>query len=144
METAEMGRVLVEAKVENLEDLWEVRKGTRAPDKVRSIVIPEALVNSGATGLTLPTSTIQKLGLRKQYTKNFRSATGVGTASVYDTVQLTVQGRDCRVDVMEVPDGTPALIGQIPLEWLDFVIDMKNHKLIGDPRHGGEQIYEMY
>jgi hypothetical protein len=144
METAEMGRVLVEAKVENLEDLWEVRKGTRAPDKVRSIVIPEALVNSGATGLSLPTSTIQKLGLRKQYTKNFRSATGVGTASVYDTVQLTVQGRDCRVDVMEVPDGTPALIGQIPLEWLDFVIDMKNHKLIGDPRHGGEQIYEMY
>ena len=144
METAEMGRVLVEAKVENLEDLWEVRKVTRAPDKVRSIVIPEALFDSGATGLSLPTSTILKLGLRKQYTKNFRSATGVGTASVYDTVQLTVQGRDCRVDVMEVPDGTPTLIGQIPLEWLDFVIDMKNHKLIGDPRHGGEQIYEMY
>jgi predicted aspartyl protease len=144
METAEMGRVLVEAKVENLQDLWDVKRGLLTPDKVRTITIPEALVDSGATGLSLPTSTIQKLGLRKQYTKNFRSATGVGSASVYDTVQLTVQGRDCRVDVMEVPDGTPALIGQIPLEWLDFVIDMKNHKLIGDPRHGGEQIYEMY
>jgi hypothetical protein len=144
METAEMGRVLVEAKVENLQDLWDVKRGLLTPDKVRTITIPDALVDSETTGLSLPTSTIQKLGLHKQYTKNFRSATGVGTASVHDTVQLTVQGRDCRVDVMEVPDGTPALIGQIPLEWLDFVIDMKNHKLIGDPRHGGEQIYEMY
>ncbi len=114
------------------------------PEKVRTITIPDALVDSGATGLSLPTKLIQQLGLRKQYTKNFRSAVGVSAASVYDTVQLTIQGRDCRVDVMEVPDGTPTLVGQIPLEWLDFVIDIKDHKLIGNPRHGGEQMYEMY
>jgi hypothetical protein len=36
------------------------------------------------------------------------------------------------------------MIGQIPLTHLDFVIDMRSHKLIGNPRHNGEHAYEMY
>jgi hypothetical protein len=36
------------------------------------------------------------------------------------------------------------LIGQIPLETLDFVVDPVGQKLIGNPAHGGEHIYEWY
>ena len=64
--------------------------------------------------------------------------------NTYGTVLLTIQGRDCKTDVSKVPDDCPVLIGQIPLELLDFVIDMKAHRLIGNPRHGGEQVLEMY
>ena len=63
---------------------------------------------------------------------------------MYEAVRLTIRGRDCTMDVLEVPDGVPVLIGQLPLEHLDFVIDMKSHTLIGNPAHGGEHIYEMY
>jgi hypothetical protein len=66
------------------------------------------------------------------------------TVQVYGAVRLTIQGRDCLSDVAEVPDDCPVLIGQIPLELLDFVVDPVNHRLIGDPRHGGEHILEMY
>jgi hypothetical protein len=45
---------------------------------------------------------------------------------------------------MEVPDGTPALIGQVPPELLDFLVDPCGHRPIGNPRHGGEFIYEQY
>ncbi len=55
-----------------------------------------------------------------------------------------MQGRDCTVDVVEVPDEVPVLIGQIPLEILDFVVDPANRKLIGNPAHGGEHMFEMY
>ena len=48
------------------------------------------------------------------------------------------------MDVMEVPDDTPVLIGQIPLEHLDFVVDMRSHSLIGNPAHGGEHMFELY
>ncbi|QDV38495.1 hypothetical protein [Tautonia plasticadhaerens] len=48
------------------------------------------------------------------------------------------------MDVLEVPDGTPALIGQLPLEHLDFVVDLRSRTLIGNPAHGGEHIYELY
>ena len=73
-----------------------------------------------------------------------RSSTGPATAAMYDAVRLTIQGRDCTLDVLEVPDGVPVLIGQIPLEHLDFVVDLRNQRLIGNPAHGGEHIYELY
>jgi hypothetical protein len=38
----------------------------------------------------------------------------------------------------------PVLVGQIPLEHLDLVIDMRSHTLTGNPAHGGEHMYEMY
>jgi len=73
-----------------------------------------------------------------------RSSFGVSVADMYDAARLTIQGRDCTMDVMEVPDDTPVLIGQLPLEHLDFVVDMRSHTLIGNPRHGGEHMYELY
>ena len=33
---------------------------------------------------------------------------------------------------------------RIPLEHLDFVVDLRNRRLIGNPAHGGEHVYEMY
>lgn len=38
----------------------------------------------------------------------------------------------------------PGLIGRIPLEWLDFVVDPRGQRLIGNRDHGGEQMLEMY
>jgi hypothetical protein len=48
------------------------------------------------------------------------------------------------VDVLDLPDDVPVLIGQIPLEYLDFVVDPQTRRLIGNPAHGGEQMYELY
>jgi hypothetical protein len=59
-------------------------------------------------------------------------------------VRLTIQGRICTMDVMEIPDDTPVLIGQLPLEQLDFVVDMRSHSLIGNPAHGGKHMFELY
>jgi hypothetical protein len=43
-----------------------------------------------------------------------------------------------------VPDDCPVLIGQVPLELLDFVVDPGGQRLIGNPAHGGEHIIELY
>ena len=56
----------------------------------------------------------------------------------------TIQGRECMMDVMEVPNSVPVLIGQIPLEHLDFVVDLRARKLVGNPAHGGEHMYELF
>jgi predicted aspartyl protease len=93
--------------------------------------------------LSLPSGVIRQLGLKKSYDRRVRSAIGIGTAAVYDVVQVTIQGRECRVEVMEVPDGPPALVGQLVLEPLDFVVDMKNRRLIGNPEHNGELVLDL-
>ncbi|MBX9626393.1 MAG: retroviral-like aspartic protease family protein [Gemmataceae bacterium] len=144
METAEMGRVLTPIAVENLEDLWAVRRGDLPADKVRRVEVTDALVDTGASLLALPTSLIKTLGLKKGYERPARAATGTTTVAVYDVVRLAVQGRECKVEVMEVPDGTPALVGQLPLEMMSFVVDMTNHRLTGDPTTGGEHVLDLF
>jgi len=139
-----MGRVVVEATVESLEDLWAVRDGRMQADQVRRVVIPDALVDTGATFLSMPTRLIKQLGLQETHRRRFLSSLGLGERPMFDAVRLTIQGRDCVVDVAEVPDEVPVLVGQIPLEHLDFVVDLANRKLIGNPAHGGEQMFEMY
>jgi hypothetical protein len=36
------------------------------------------------------------------------------------------------------------LLGQVPLEVLDLVVDSKWHKLITNPAHGGQQMTEEF
>jgi predicted aspartyl protease len=144
METETMGRVLTEATIENLNDLFDAHRGMIPDSQVRRVAVSDALVDSGATLLSLPTRLIQQLGLREQYRRRVTSSVGVTEAAMYDAVRLTIQGRTCTMDVVEVPDSVPVLIGQIPLEQLDFVIDMRNRTLIGNPAHGGEQMFELY
>jgi len=139
-----MGRVTTEATVENYGDLWDAGQGTMPANQVRKVEIASALVDTGATLLSLPTRIIQQLGLRPVTTKRIVTSKGWTESMMYSAVRLTIQGRSCTVDVMEVPDDVPALVGQIPLEHLDFVVDPRNLKLIGNPLHGGEHVYEMY
>jgi predicted aspartyl protease len=102
------------------------------------------MVDTGATMLSLPAGIIRQLGLTKQSTRRVTTSRGFDVADVYPAVKLAIQGRNCTVDVIEVPDDVPVLIGQIPLEYLDFVVDPQSRSLIGNPAHGGEQMYELY
>jgi len=139
-----MGRVTTEATLENTGDLWDAKKGVIAPDQVRRVVVANALVDTGATLLSLPTKIIQQLGLDRVGTKRIIAASGPTETGIYEAVRLTIMGRSCTMDVLEVPDTVPVLIGQIPLEHLDFVVDLRDQKLIGNPRHNGEHVYEMF
>ena len=84
-----------------------------------------------------------QLGLERVGTKRVTASSGQTEAGIYEAVRLTIMGRSCTMDVMEVPDTVPALIGQIPLEHLDFGVDLRDRKLIGNPAHGGEHVYEL-
>ena len=139
-----MGRVLTEATMENLEDLWAAKRGLVSPENVRRIVVSDALVDTDATLLSLPRRLIGQLGLARTGTKRITSSTGGGEAGMYEAVRLTIRGRTCTMDVMEVPDDVPVLIGQLPLEHLDLVVDLRSRSLIGNPAHGGEHVYELY
>ena len=65
METDEMGCVLTEATIENMEDLWASKRGMLADDAVRRITVDDALVDTGATLLSVATRMIEQLGLEQ-------------------------------------------------------------------------------
>jgi predicted aspartyl protease len=144
MDTETIGQVIVSAKIENLGDLILAERRFLQSDQVRWIQIDDAPVDTGATILSLPTRLITALGLTPIRTRKPATSAGAVSVQIYGTVRVTIQDRDCVTDVSEVPDDCPVLIGQIPLEQLDFVIDMTGRRLIGNPAHGGEHVIEMY
>jgi len=144
MERTAMGKVVVPARMENLEDLYEAQKGQRTPQDVRAVAVTDAMIDTGATMLSVPRRLIEELGLRRHRTRTARTSAGTAQFAIHEPVRLTVQGRDCVVEVAELPDDCPVLIGQIPLEALDFVVDAVGQKLIGNPDHGGEQMIDMF
>jgi predicted aspartyl protease len=140
-----MGRVLVEITVENLQDLFDAKRGLIQPDQVRRVKIPDALVDTGASTLSLPTRLIRQLGVTERYRKRALDSRGhVGDLVVYEPVRLTIMDRDCSLDIAEVPDNVPVLVGQIPLEAMDLVVDPKAGRVTGNPAHDGEHIIEMF
>lgn len=144
MEIATMGKVLVPVRLENVYDLHETSLGGRAAEAVRQVDVDDALVDTGASTLSVPKRLVAQLGLKPLRSRQARTSAGPVTLQVYGTVRLTVQGRDCTCDVVEIHDDCPVLIGQVPLELLDFVIDPSGQRLIGNPAHGGEHIIELY
>jgi clan AA aspartic protease len=139
-----MGKVEVSVKLENQFDVTRLQLGEIGPDDVRTIDIPNALVDTGATGLCVPRKFIDQLGLLPQNRKRIRTANSYVERMIFGPVRLTVQGRECRIDATELPDECPVLIGQIPLEDLDFVVDPGGRRLIGNPAHGGVAMHEQF
>ncbi|HUT13210.1 MAG TPA: aspartyl protease family protein [Thermoguttaceae bacterium] len=144
MEISTMGKVQVAAKIENLEDLFKVQAGTLDSDRIRTVEVPDALVDTGAVMLSLPKRLVARLGLKPYRTRRVRTVGGIVETSICAAVRLTVQGRDFTTDVAEIPDECPVLIGQIPLEGLDFVVDPVGQRLIGNPEHGGEHMIDLF
>lgn len=144
MSTTTMGRVTARVRIENLHDVYGVHSGNLQPEDVRAVEVDSALVDTGMTGLGIPSSLIRQLGLTKLRSRSANTTAGPRESGVFSGVQVLVQDRDFIIDVTEVPDTCPVLIGQVPLELLDFVVDPVNQRLIGNPEHGGAHMIDMY
>ena len=139
-----MVKVCVRALVENLFDVEDCERGLITPDQIRSVELEDALIDTGATGLMLPKRIISALGLCHFKTRSSRSAGGTIPMPMYSVARLMIMGRECALDVGEIPDDLPPLIGQVPLEMLDFIVDLKNQKLIPNPEHGDIHMMDVF
>ncbi len=137
-----MGKVVTTIKLSNLSDATLFRAGARK-DKIRETSV-EALVDTGATRLYLKRSVIRTLGLRKSGSVVSQTTNGPCRRSVYEPVKLELMKRRGTFDVVEVEDTVPNLLGQIPLEYLDFVVDPRAQKLIANPEHRGRMMTEEF
>ena len=83
METNLMGRVVVRALLENAYDLRDVERGLLSADQVRRLEIEDALVDTGATTLSMPKRLIEQLGLSALRARRGRTAAGPRDIQVY-------------------------------------------------------------
>jgi clan AA aspartic protease len=128
-----MGKVMEKIKLTNSYDEDKVQSGYWQPEQVRSLEI-DALVDTGATMLMLPADVVDRLGLKERGHRKVRYANGEeDTIPWVGGVRVTILGRDMIADALVEPAGTTALIGQIPLEELDLIVDPKSRALRVNP-----------
>src|SRR2546421_843991 len=137
-----MGKIIVKVKLTNYLD-EQLKKLKLRKDKPRSVET-EALVDTGATRLYLKSNVIRALGLKKEGEIDSKTTNGVRRRATYQPARLDIMGRYGHFDVVEVDNDVPNLLGQLPLEHLDFVVDPKRQKLVPNPEHGDRQMSEEY
>ena len=131
-----MGRIRQKAVLKNTGDVLSEKVDIRTVDV-------NFLVDSGVAMICLPPSLIAKLGLKLIEKANTLTASGRATKNIYSAVDIHLDERYATFNVMETPEEVPPLLGYIPLEQLDYVIDMRQHKLIPNPEHDGELLLDL-
>ena len=117
-----MGRVTEKIKLSNF----------IAPEKSVEV---EALVDTGAMMLVLPQNIVDELGLSKIEERAVRYADNrTAVKTLYGVVRLEINGRVGNFDVIAELEGAQPLLGQIPLEHLDLIVDPVARTVLPNPR----------
>ena len=137
-----MGKIIQQATLLNTGDVMAARSGALPKAKVRTVEV-ELLVDTGAAMLCLTPAVIEKLGLRKTHERDVITANGMVRRPVFEPAQILIFDRQADVNVMEVPTGTPPLLGYLPLEALDLYPNPRERKLEGNPRYDGKMVMDL-
>ena len=121
----DMGQVIVKARIVNYDDMRDAARGRLRLDEVRQVEV-EGLVDTGATFLALPDDIVRELGLPIDRMAPAVLADGQTIEIPVATgVYVEIMNRHALVECLVLKAGTRALIGQIPLEAMDWQVDLK-------------------
>ncbi|MUG93996.1 aspartyl protease [Scytonema sp. UIC 10036] len=136
----QMGQVTVTLTLTNLIDQVLAQRGFISSEEVRSCILDDVLVDTGATMLCLPTAIINQLGLVQSGEANVETAAGIKLGRIFRAVDLCIEERRGTFDCLELTDVPYALLGVTPMEVLGLEPDLKNRKLRVLPMNS-EQTY---
>jgi predicted aspartyl protease len=137
-----MGKILQKARLRNTVDLGRSLAGKLPASKIRHVEV-ELLVDTGAAMLCLTPKVIEQLGLHKLHERDVITGNGLVKRAVYEPVRIQIMEREADLNVMEVPTGTPLLLGYLPLEALDLYPNPKKRVLEGNPQYGGKLVTDL-
>jgi len=133
-----MGEVYAEITLKNGGDLVLARKGLMPEQGIRSVTI-NALVDTGAMTLVMGEKLRKELGLDIVKTRTATLAGGSkSNCNITEPVEIYWNERSSSVQAWVLPDEEDVLLGLIPLEEMDLIVDPKNQKLVG--AHGDEMM----
>ena len=133
-----MGITRDEITLTNLRDTGNAKSGFIPATDIRSVTV-NAVADSGALRLTMPESIREKLGL--EILKKVPATLADGEKlelGLTEGVEVRWKDRAEITQAWVVPRECSVLLGAIPMEGMDLMVDPKNQRLVGV--HGDEQI----
>jgi clan AA aspartic protease len=129
----EMGYVYAEIELTNEDDLAFHRRGWVAENEIRRVTT-KALVDSAAYDLIINQETQERLQLPVLGKRFIKLADeSVLEVDVVGPVEVRFETRATTVRALILPDTEEVLLGAIPLEGLDVIIDPLRERLLVNP-----------
>ncbi|MFP3043822.1 aspartyl protease family protein [Treponema primitia] len=133
-----MGTVSAEITLKNAADVANVQRGYIREEEVRQITV-RALVDTGAGTLVINEEIRQKLGLSIRGLRSASLANDVEeVCKVTEPVEIHWNDRETACPSLVVSGQGCVLLGAIPLEDMDLIVNPKGQELVG--AHGNEVI----
>jgi len=134
MRTASMGITYAEIELIRSDDLALLRAGYIQEEQINRIKVT-ALVDSGASMLTIPESIKNQLNLPKVDDQQAELADGsIINVEVVGPVEIRFENRMAIVSALVIPGEAEVLLGAIPMQAMDVLIDPKQERLIVNPK----------
>jgi clan AA aspartic protease len=133
-----MGTVYAEIVLKNATDVGAVQRGYMAEKDVRQCAV-RALVDTGAGTLVINEEVRRQLGLEIKGLRGAYLADGLRQiCRVTEPVEIHWNNRDTACPALLLPGAEEVLLGAIPLEDMDLIVDPAGQELRG--AHGDEVV----
>jgi len=130
-----MGNVFAEITVKNAVEAELARNGQITENDVHTVTLT-AIVDTGATSLVINEDIFKQLGLSVMRPRTINVAGGGKVeCKVTSPVDIHWKDREATVNAIVMPEGK-TLLGVIPLEFMDLMVDPVHQELVGV--HGDE------
>ena len=131
-----MGETRVDITLKNISDETRFKHGLISEKDVRTVKV-KALVDTGAVSIVINEDICQKLGLQiegMRFARLVQPAPLAGGSKVNckitEGVRICWKDRDAISQAVVLPEGEP-LLGVIPLEFMDLIVDPVAEQLVG-------------
>jgi clan AA aspartic protease len=139
-----MGYVTADITIRHGGDVLAVKENKLAENEIRQVQV-EALVDSGAFTLIINKDVQEQLQLPVLYAKPCRDASGnFGMLDVAGPVEVLFENRMTICEAVISPGLHQVLLGVIPLEGMDVVVNPVTRKLMVNPAHPDAGVMMMY
>ncbi len=128
-----MGITYADIELIRAADLILVQEDYLTEDQVRRVQVT-ALVDSDSSMLAVPRSLARLLSLRKVDEVQTELANGdILEADIAGSIEVRFQNRRAAVDAVVIEAETEVLLGAIPMQGMDVIIDPKRERLMVNP-----------
>ena len=130
-----MGLVYEEIELINGEDIVLARRFIIGEDEIKKIKV-EMLVDTGSVYMCIDETIQSQLQLPVIEKRKGQLASGsIVEYDIVGPIEVKFKNRRCSIDAMVLPGDNEPLLGDIPLDDMDILIDPYKRELIVNPEH---------
>jgi len=134
-----MGHVNTQITIKNVRDIYKAEDGIIQKPEIRKATI-DVMVDTGATTLVINKKIFEQLGLRAIGEREISLANdATEKCKLTEALEINWENRSVVMSAVVIEDAPEFLLGVLPLEGMDLIVDTVNQRLVG--AHGDHAVY---